>query len=465
MRVRLKITVLFTGLVIIILGFLCVGIYYFSYAARVSSIKIRLNNRAITTARLLGQREIFDRILIQRIDSLTTIALKNKTVQAYDGENRKVYNYSDQLADTLSINPGLLNEAREKSPIFFLDAGKEVVASHYTDTNTDLVVISAAEDVDGRQYLQNLFHILIVSFFIGSCVVLVAGYFFSGRLLFPVKQITSEVNEISAQNLSRRIATSGATDEWNNLTTTLNMLLNRLQESFDMQRRFIANASHELSTPLTSIASQLEVSLQRDRDEGYYKKVMQSISDDTRRMGKLVQTLLEFAKASGNPGGLEIKPVRIDEIILRLPAEILLRNRQYSVALVFDKLPEKEDDLIIFGNEALLFTAISNIVTNGCKYSENHRAIVSLETKDGNTVIIVTDEGWGIPDQQLVNIFEPFFRINENTESGGFGLGLSLAQKIIKLHNGSIEVASRVSEGTTFIISLPSARTLRHLRP
>ena len=119
MPIRLRIVILFTVLVIIILGLLCGGIYYFSHTARLKTIKTRLENRAITTARLLAQKEIFDQELVKRIDSLTTIALKNKTVQAYDYQNRKLYNYSDVFGDTLSITEEDLDDARVNGTIYF----------------------------------------------------------------------------------------------------------------------------------------------------------------------------------------------------------------------------------------------------------------------------------------------------------------------------------------------------------
>jgi signal transduction histidine kinase len=268
------------------------------------------------------------------------------------------------------------------------------------------------------------------------------------------------VAEISAQNLARRIQTGKTKDEWYHLSHTLNDLLDRLQESFELQRRFISNASHELSTPLTSISSQLEVSLQKERVAEDYKKVMQSIYQDVRHMSNLTQTLLEFAKASGNTGGLEINLVRMDEIILQLPAEIVKINNAYSIILQFDDLPEDEENLLVFGNETLLLTAIKNIVVNACKYSENHQATVHLKMQDQSILIIIEDQGAGIPKEELAKIFQPFYRVEEHRTTGGFGLGLSLAERIIKLHKGTIEVTSEKDKGTIFYISLPPARNL-----
>lgn len=455
MPVRLRITLLFTILVMVILGLSFGTIYYFSRVSRERTIKLRLTNRAITTARLLAHREAFNDVIVRRIDSLTTLSLKKKIVQAYDYKNNKIYSYSEVEGDTLEISEDILNDARVNKIHFFKAGDKEAIAYHYSDSIGRIVVVSAAEDVDGKQILHTLFNILSLSFLIGTGLVLMGGYIFSRSLLKPIKKITADVEDISAQNLARRINAGSTRDEWHQLATTLNQLLNRLQESFEIQRRFISNASHELSTPLTSISSQLEVSLQRERTAEEYKKVMQSIHQDVHQMNKLTQVLLEFAKASGNKGGLEIDLIRVDEIVLRLPAEIAKMNPKYSILLAFEELPEDEKKLLLPGNEALMLTAIKNIVINACKYSSDHQATIKLAVKEEKIVITISDKGKGVPHEALKKIFQPFYRVEENITGEGFGLGLSLADRIIKLHKGSIEVNSLLNKGTTFTIIFP----------
>jgi len=460
MPVRFRITLLFSVLVFIILSMVCSGVYYFFYTARINNITQRLKNRAITTGRFLSQREIFDQKLVQQIDSLTTISLKHKTVQAYGYQDQPIYSYSDVENDSISVSGDLLDDARVKGDIYFKQGEKEAVAYHYTDNNSRFVIVVGAQDVEGKESLQSLRNILLLSFLIGNIVVLVTGYFFSRGLLLPVKRIAEDVAEISAQNLARRIDTGTSKDEWFHLANTLNQLLNRLQDSFELQRRFISNASHELSTPLTSISSQLEVALQRERDAESYRTVMQSIYQDVQHMSKLTQTLLEFAKASGDPGGLEINLIRIDEILLKLPAELAKINPAYGVKLKFEKLPEEEEKLLVFGNDALLTTAIKNIVVNACKYSVDSQASIGLIVDDKSILVSVRDDGPGIPERELGNIFQPFYRVEESRTTGGFGLGLSLAERIIKLHRGSITVQSEEGKGTQFDIYLPAASQL-----
>lgn len=460
MPVRFRITLLFSLFAFVILTIVCGSIYYFSYQSRLNTIKTRLTNRAITTARLLSQRERFDNELVRRIDSLTTISLKAKAVQAYNYQNRKLYSYTDLPNDTLTISGETLDNARVSGTVFFRTGDKEAVAYHYADSSSRMVVVTAAKDEEGQKNLATLRKILLASFFVGLLFVFVSGYFFSRRLLRPIQNISADVAEISAQNLTRRIKTGRTKDEWYRLTDTVNELLNRLQESFELQRRFVSNASHELSTPLTAISSQLEVSLLRDREATEYKKVMQSIYQDVQHLTKLTQTLLEFAKASGNKGGLELSPVRIDEVVMRLPAEAAKADESYSVLLRFDDLPENQEELLVYGNEALLLTALRNIVVNACKYSEEHRASVGLQATAKEIVITITDRGKGIPEDKLTTIFQPFYRVEENTSAEGFGLGLSLADRIVKLHKGSITVSSKKGEGTVFVVRIPAANGL-----
>jgi signal transduction histidine kinase len=148
----------------------------------------------------------------------------------------------------------------------------------------------------------------------------------------------------------------------------------------------------------------------------------------------------------------------MDEILMSLPAEMKKSHPDYLVVLLFDDMPAEEQKLIVFGNAELLFTAIKNIVTNACKYSDDHKAVVKLKAEAGKITIAIIDSGMGIPEPELKYIFQPFYRVNNTSQESGFGLGLSLANRIIKLHKGNITVTSIPGEGTEFLIELPTAK-------
>jgi two-component system sensor histidine kinase ArlS len=454
MPVRLRITMLFSLLVFLILGLVCGSVYYFSHQARIKTIRGRLTIRALNTVRLLSRSEVFNQQLVLQIDSLRTLTYKSNVIEAYNLSLQKVYSFSDKPGDSLPVDPELLRTAIAQGQLYFSNGTKEAVAYYYHDNRTQLVLVSAGDDFEGKQYLARLGRMLILAFFGGNLLVLISGYLFSYRLLRPVRRIAADVAEISAHNLARRLPVGYSRDEWSLLANTLNELLNRLQESFEMQRRFISNASHELSTPLTSISSQLEVALLRERGAHEYRQVMSSIYQDVQQMSKLTQTLLEFAKASGDSGGLDIQLLRVDELLLRLPAAVSKVDPSYSVSLHFGELPDDASRLLVYGNDALLFTAFQNITINACKYSGNHQARVTLEAGARDLQVHIADSGVGIPREHIGQIFQPFFRVEENLQ-GGFGLGLPLARRIIGLHKGNIDVSSVPGEGTTFTINLP----------
>lgn len=459
MPVRVQVSLLFTLIVAFILALVCLSVYNFSSTLRQRSIENKLTNRAITIGKLLNQSAFFSNLLVRKIDSSTSLSYSNKIIQAYNDKNNKIYEYNDRPEAFVSIAPELLKQARLNKKIFFVVGEREAVAYYYVGKNSSIVTVAAGDDREGKENLRNLMHILAVSYLSGLVVASIGGYAFSKSLLRPVTKIADDLNHISARNLSGRIYTSNENNEWNYLANILNDLLNRLEQSFDMQKRFIANASHELSTPLTSISSQLEVALQREREAVEYRTVMTSVHQDVLHMARLTRTLLEFAKASGTTGGIEIKPVRIDEVLLRLPAEMSKNNYACSVFFEFRDLPAEEENLLIYGNEELLFTAIKNMVVNACKYSDE-AAIVKLGTEAEEIKITVQDTGKGIPAADLPHIFEPFYRATEVKGMDGFGLGLSMASRIIKLHNGQIQVESEVGKGSTFTIKLPIAKCL-----
>ncbi len=459
MHVRIKITLLFTVIMFLLLSLLCGYIYYSFYTIRSENSKAQLTNWALTTSHKLNQPDVYDQEFMKKIDSVPILFIKNKTIQAYNYLNKRIYTYSDNMSDTIQISNEVLDKSRLDN-IASLNAGRRDAVVYY-DKNDRIVVLAAAFDEQGENNLQRIKFILWLSLIVGILIAFTSGYFFSKVLVGPLKKIADEVNTISAQSLAHRLKSGNANDEWKYLTETLNDLLNRLQESFEIQRRFISAASHELSTPLTSISSQLQVSLQKNRMPEEYRLAMQSVYQDVRQLSKLTQTLLEFATVSGNAGGLELNLIRIDEVLMRLPSEMTKMDKSYSVKLAFDQLPEDEARLLVFGNAELLFTAIKNIVSNACKYSPDRLAKIKLSISQSAIIVSVEDEGKGIPAYELQNIFQPFYRTEDSRQTTGFGVGLPLVNRIIKLHKGYIKVSSVVGKGTTFNIQLPIAGNTR----
>ena len=178
MPVKYRITGLFTLLVLVILGMVCISVYYFSYINRIKDIQTRLTNRGTTTGRLLSQTGVFDLKLIQRIDASTTVALKNKIVEAFDLSNHKIYRYSDQEKDTIPEPVEMMEEARKFGKGYAMIGNKDVVVLHYTDPQNNMMIVEAAYDEEGFNKLRQLRLILWLSFAGGIIITLFEWLFF-----------------------------------------------------------------------------------------------------------------------------------------------------------------------------------------------------------------------------------------------------------------------------------------------
>jgi two-component system, OmpR family, sensor histidine kinase ArlS len=454
LNIRNKITLLFTLLVTAILLVLNISIYYLSSIDAKEVFRRRLKNRASNNAQIFDYFGDSSNNMLRRIDAGSLAQLPEKSVLIYDTIQRLLYKYNAEGADSLEVDSSTINEIFASGEQYFMIGKRDVIGLFFPDPARSFIVIVAADNIEGRERLKELRKVLIVSLLIGMLVTLITGYVFSSQLVRPIRDITREVNAISSHNLSKRLATGISQDELNQLARTFNDLLDRLQESFNTQRRFISHASHELSTPLTSISSQLQVTLQNERSPVEYRRVLQSIQEDVEQMRQLTKGLLEIARA-GSHGSIELSELRIDELLLKVIADVKRGNQQYEVRLLFHDLPDDELQCQVFGNFDLLYSAIKNIIENGCKYSPDKTSEVEVAFEAMNIIIKVINQGDIITEQEIEQIFQPFFRGGNAVETKGFGLGLPLAKRIIGLHKGSINVESGL-KGTVFAITLPS---------
>lgn len=444
---------LFTLLVTAILLVLSVSIYYFMSLDRKAGFSKRLKSRATNNAELFVYFGDSSLNVLRRVDANAIPLLPQKSVRIFDTLGNVLYAFDNAGAKPLELDTSLIFSTRDER--YFYDGLRDGIVVYYSKPERPFLVAVQAYDEDGWLRLAQLKKILLISLLVGVLVTMLVGFVFSSQLVRPIAQIIHEVDDISSHNLSHRLQTGQGKDELNKLADTFNDLLNRLQESFDTQRRFISNASHELSTPLTSISSQLQVTLQKERSALEYQQVLQSIQEDVEQMGQLTKSLLEIAK-TGTKGTIELREVRIDEVLLKVIADVQKMNHEYEVALNFDSLPDDEKSCMVFGNSDLLYSALKNIIENGCKYSPDKRSVVELSFSESDILIRVMNKGDVIAEEEIERIFQPFFRSANASEVKGFGLGLALAKRIVGLHKGQIQVESDLEKGTSFTITLAS---------
>ncbi len=327
----------------------------------------------------------------------------------------------------------------------------------YSDNQGDFIVVISAVDKYGQSKLSNLLHILVAIFLAGLGVIYVVGSYYARQILKPISEITTKANQISAMNLHLRLETGHKKDELTELATTLNNMLNRLEASFEIQRNFVNNASHELKNPLTAILGEVEIALRHERSKFYYIQSLKTVGKEARRLELLVKSLLKLAETDDSKKGLNIESLRIDELLLDVKNDLDSINPDNNITFDFATFPNDPDQLIIQGSKSLLKMVFTNIMDNACKFSNNSAVIIKIKADQINIKIEIIDYGVGVPQNELKSIIEPFFRASNARNFKGFGIGLPLAHKIIKILGGQLIINSTEGAGTLVLVILPNA--------
>jgi two-component system sensor histidine kinase ArlS len=458
MKVRYKITAAFLLLTITVLASLCMLAYYITKTQQQRDFSRRMHNRTSTIANLLEKLpENSGYEVLSKLDSATSTVLVFHHILVYDSTNREVYEFDRDTSQHLSVAPDILVRARKEGYITVPMEEDKQLAAISLGGMSGPVVTTVATDENGKRNLSELTRSLLTAFLLSLFLACVTGWLFSRRLLKPVEDITNRVTAISATNIEARLPESSVNDEWNRLSVTFNGLLKRLQESFEIQGRFISNASHELSTPLTVIRNQIDVVLQKERDKEEYLHVLQSVNNDVQHMTDLTQQLLTLARTARG-GALPTDPIRVDEIIMEIPALLRKISSRYQVEVFFSELPDNEKLSTVEGNYELLLSAISNIAENGCKYSPDQTVRITLAFHDRKIYIEFCNQIESFNPAEIDAMFQPFQRgANAETESG-YGLGLHLARRIILLHKGEAKAEIRSEKNMCICVILPSSR-------
>jgi signal transduction histidine kinase len=453
MDIRKRLTTQFLGIVAFLLFISLMAIYVSFAQARKEEFYDRLGRKATMVAQMLIDIEEIDTELLRKIERNNPVNLANEKIVIFNYQNEQIYSTDED--HFLDITDEWIQQVRLMSEIRLKQEDYEIVGQFYTGQFDRIVIFAAATDIFGFHKLQRLRTIMLIVFVFSLIFVYFAGYVFSIRALHPISTMVRQVNSIEANNLNTRLDEGNENDEIANLAKTFNKMLERLELAFRVQKNFIANASHELRTPLTIITGQLEVVLMKARTNSDYKQTLLLVLDEIKDLNNLSNKLLMLAQTSIDKGDLNFMPVRVDEIIWKCHKEILSRDAQNSIDIGFGEGIDDDSKLMVFGNEILLKTAIINLIDNACKYSDNHHAEVHLDASADELILKITDQGIGISEKEMSMIFQPFYRSKRVLNSSGHGVGLSLAEKIISLHNGNIQVTSKVGEGTVFQVILP----------
>ena len=273
----------------------------------------------------------------------------------------------------------------------------------------------------------------------------VATYFISGHALKPLREFSDKIEEVQVQNLADSRIEESKIKELNQLSVSYNKMLERLQDAFEVQRQFTANAAHELRTPLSLMQVQLDLyhSTQHPGSDADTLQMIKMVTEQNDRLSKMVKTLLDMS---------ELQTVGRDEqIIMDDLVEEVLEDLEPLAQEKNIKLIGKCKDITMVGSDILIYRLVYNLVENAIKYNHSGGQVtVTAYKEQAHICLSVADTGSGIPKELRERVFEPFFRVDKSRSRklGGVGLGLALVHEIVRVHDGSITVKSNPSGGT-----------------
>ena len=286
-------------------------------------------------------------------------------------------------------------------------------------------------------------------------VISIGGsYLLAGRAFRPIHWLIQTARDIKGGDLHRRVPVPRANDDLRALAITFNEMIERLDQTFTQQRRFIADASHELRTPVAAIRSMTEVALVGDADLDAYALVLRDVNAESERLGRLINELLMMARTDEGQIEIDRDPVRLDLLAQDIITSMTPLAEERGIDLIAGQL----QPVTLLGDTARLIQVIMCLVDNALTYtSRGGRVMLTTTPVGAEAWLSVRDNGIGISARDMPHIFERFYRADpaRARASGGSGLGLSLADGLVRAHGGSIMVDSTPGMGSTFTVRLP----------
>lgn len=449
MKVKDRLSLQFTFLFAVLLLLVLTGIYFFVEHNRDTVFFDKLDDRAVTVAQFYLAEDNLSKDNFKNVLKKFPQTLSSETIRIYDDHYRPQFIHEGRLKWDTTI----LKEVVAKKIIHLSQGDRQITGIYYVDNSGNFIIIVSAKDVSGYQSMHDLGFIMFFFFLASLIITFLLGRGFSRIALLPIVRITSNLKIIRASSLDLRLPIAQKkTDEIDILSLTINHLLEHLEQSFESQKSFIANASHELRTPITTILGEAEITLMHDRSIDDYKLTLANIIKETERLNYIINSLMELMQT--NLSANDFQNIRIDELIWEIKDELPVKDN--NIVKIHYNLPSHPLKYSLLGNRQLLFIGISNILKNALKFSDNKDVVCKIYCDIKGINILIRDQGIGIEQKDINKIFQPFFRSANALNYPGYGIGLSLTHNIVRLHNGTIQINSEVNKGTEFHIIFPN---------
>lgn len=462
LSIRAKLTLWYLGIAATVLLAFAVAIYFYLSRGLLNAIDTSLWNQADRIAQAAGHPSSNE-----EPSQPGGLILAPQFVSIVD-RNGEI---TDSILDAEGHQVPVIQEALDQAAAQFKPQYREVSLS---PTEHARIITWPSSDEDGEMFFvvvgqslkelqqaqRQLLFLLAISNPVALLLASLGGLWIANKALRPVDRLTRAAERIGRGNLKERVQEVETNDEIGRLAATFNEMISKLEQAFERERRFTADASHELKTPLAILRGDIEVALRRERSSEEYERVLLSSLEEISRLTKLTDDLLTLARSDAGERVLELEPVRLDHLAAEAHAYVQPLAHSIGITLSFDA---PRSPILVEGDEKRLKQLLVNLLDNAIKYTPSGgSARLALAVEDSSALIEVSDTGRGIPPAALPHVFERFYRQSDPKDSRvtGFGLGLAISKWIVDAHGGSIRVESAEGKGSRFTVRLPIVKSI-----
>lgn len=447
MNLKFRFALLFTLLVAVILSGSMIAIYFLYHDYRREDFYKRLEQQALQTYTLHFDKRYedsvakrlrpqADRLLYEEEDFIVNEALE------------VIYRSPDTAV--FFLRKSHLSQVIKNEADRFTTGNKEGVVMYFPQNK--IYVVSVAYDRVGFRKLENLQWILFFVCLGAVAVTAVVSFYYARQITRPLTRLSEEIGSISESNLTQRVRVGKVNDELSQIARNFNDMLNRLEKAFNIQKSFVHHASHELRTPLASMLSQTELALRQDLKPEEFRSVLESLKEDQQGLIDLTNSLLSLSQFEKIVTAGDWPEVRVDELLFETVENAKKLFKGIDISIGFEAVPEDENQLCVNGNEALLKSAFINLIKNAYRYSGNRKVEISISAEKERILVVFTNTGKQIPKEERSRLFIPFFRGQNAIGQKGFGLGLSIVNRIIHLHLGTVHYEAEGENLNKFVV-------------
>ncbi|PQA90200.1 Signal transduction histidine kinase [Chryseobacterium piscicola] len=435
----------------ILVGIVMVIIYILFNDFRREEFKERFVQRLEFTSHFILRSKDFEEEAPIFFNENSDNILLNEKILIFN-ENKELI-YSTIKDQKVTWDSKLLDELDRKKSVFTEKTFPEIYAAKRNINGENYYILTSAYDTNGKSKLAYLKYLLITAYITSILLIGFFSYYFMGKFLHPLEQLNQEVSEITAHKLNTQIPVKDSKDEISILAQSFNTMIIRLNDIFQSQKDFTASASHEIRTPITRMAFQIENLIKLEDHSPTTLSALQQMLKDVYVLSDLTNSLLLLTKFDKENIQSIYEEVRIDEVVFesfdRVKKSFLNLKMNFNIAET-----SLEDALLtIKGVQSLLIIVFINLLKNAAIYSETEEVNVLL-TEDENVIVIdVVSFGQTIPEKEQPKLFEAFTRGNNSQNISGSGLGLRIVKRILEYHGAKIIYTSYKNNTNTFSIT------------